>query len=283
MIPRQNIISWSQQSPWTELRQIEQDLIISRALVELFQDPFLVRELRFRGGTALNKLHFPKPLRYSEDIDLVRTSSGALKPLLDRIHGVLDSWLGPPRFDQSTVAPKLRYVVEGEHEAPIRLKIEINTRERTAHDPVRLRFLHVVNPWFSGTASIPTFSNEELLATKLRALLQRDKGRDMLDLAHALRTFDTLDTPRIVDLLARYLEAANTSISRAQAEQRMFRKLATPDFMADVRPLLSVEERAAFDAPAARAAFITVFDRIIRLMPGDAWARTVELRERFGL
>lgn len=73
MIPQTNIIAWSAVAPWAEQRQIEQDLIITRAIIELFNDDFLRRELRFRGGTALNKLHFPAPMRYSEDIDLVRT------------------------------------------------------------------------------------------------------------------------------------------------------------------------------------------------------------------
>ncbi len=80
MIPAQNIVAWGNLVPWTEPRQIEQDLIISRALVEIFSDPMLREALRFRGGTALNKLHFPAPLRYSEDIDLVRTSQGVLDP-----------------------------------------------------------------------------------------------------------------------------------------------------------------------------------------------------------
>ncbi|WP_456852590.1 nucleotidyl transferase AbiEii/AbiGii toxin family protein [Bradyrhizobium sp. USDA 4501] len=62
--------------PWPEDRQIEQDLIISRALVEIFKDNYLKKELRFRGGTALNKLHFPSAYRYSEDIDLTRTTEG---------------------------------------------------------------------------------------------------------------------------------------------------------------------------------------------------------------
>src|SRR5713101_7987703 len=80
MIPRMNIIAWSAKAPWPEMRQVEQDLIISRALVELFADPALAQELRFRGGTALHKLHLPKPLRYSEDIDLVRTAAGPIGP-----------------------------------------------------------------------------------------------------------------------------------------------------------------------------------------------------------
>lgn len=65
MIPSQNIVAWSNVVPWADQRQVEQDLIISRALVEVFSDEVLRGALRFRGGTALNKLHFPTPLRYS--------------------------------------------------------------------------------------------------------------------------------------------------------------------------------------------------------------------------
>jgi hypothetical protein len=86
MIPQDYITAWSRIAPWTSQRQVEQDLIISRALVAIFSDPFLRGELRFRGGTALNKLHFPVPLRYSEDIDLVRTTAGPIRPILDRLH-----------------------------------------------------------------------------------------------------------------------------------------------------------------------------------------------------
>jgi predicted nucleotidyltransferase component of viral defense system len=133
MIPTQNIVSWSKRAPWTESRQIEQDLIIARVLVEIFSDSFLAKELRFRGGTALNKLHFPKPLRYSEDIDLVRTTAGPIGPILDKVREILEPWLGKPRFDQSEVAPKFRFRVEAEDKsATIRLKLEINTRERDA-------------------------------------------------------------------------------------------------------------------------------------------------------
>lgn len=47
MIPMQNIIAWSQTAPWPEMRQVEQDLIIARALVQLFNDAYLRGELRF--------------------------------------------------------------------------------------------------------------------------------------------------------------------------------------------------------------------------------------------
>jgi Nucleotidyl transferase AbiEii toxin, Type IV TA system len=121
------------------------------------------------------------------------------------------------------------------------------------------------------------------LATKLRALLQRDKGRDLIDLAHTHATFEKLDTGQVVTCFGKYLVASNQAISRAQAEERMFDKLANKDFLADVRPLLSADEAESFDDEAARAAFRLVFMHFIKRIPGRAWARTVETAERLGM
>lgn len=78
MIERDFIVAWRQNAPWPTDAQVEQDLVLSRALVEIFNHPLLSRELAFRGGTALHKLFLPKPARYSEDIDLVQVSEGPI-------------------------------------------------------------------------------------------------------------------------------------------------------------------------------------------------------------
>jgi predicted nucleotidyltransferase component of viral defense system len=286
MIPQDYITAWNNVVPWASQRQVEQDLIISRALVVLFSDPFLRGELRFRGGTALNKLHFPTPLRYSEDIDLVRTTAGPIRPILDQVHDVLDPWLGKPKFDQSPVAPKLSYAVEAEDgtlPGAIKLKIEINTREREAYDPpIEIPFA-VENPWFAGRAEIPTFSREEMLATKLRALLQRNKGRDLFDLDHALTVFEELNAARIVECFLLYLEKAEMAISRAEAQQRMFQKLVNPTFFTDMRPLLSTDRAKALTDETLKAAFTKVMTALIDRIPGDVWAKAGDMRERFGV
>jgi predicted nucleotidyltransferase component of viral defense system len=286
MIPQDYITAWNGVVPWSSQRQVEQDLIISRAIVAIFSDPFLRDELRFRGGTALNKLHFPKPLRYSEDIDLVRTTAGPIRPLLEHLQDVLDPWLGKPRFDQSPIAPKLKYAVEAEDKAspgPIKLKIEINTREREAYDPpIEIPF-GVENPWFTGTAAIPTFSREEMLATKLRALLQRNKGRDLFDLDYALRVFEGLNSARIVTCFLLYLEKGEVAISRAEAQQRMFQKLVNPGFFTDMGPLLPTDLAKALTEETLKAAFSRVMVELIDQMPGDEWAKAGEMRKRFGL
>ena len=283
MIPRMNIIAWSNVAPWSDPRQVEQDLLISRAIVDLFSDDMLRRELRFRGGTALNKLHFPAPLRYSEDIDLVRTTAGGIGPILDRIRSVLEPWLGRGAFEQSPVAPKLRFRVPADGivgGAPLRLKLEINTSEIDAFDGEKSILFAVDNPWFRGQSDVTTFSIEEMLATKLRALLQRDKGRDLLDLGHALEVHPRLDDARIVHLLLKYLGRSNLQISRAEAEQRMFAKLDNPRFMNDIKPLLATSFAAKLTDETILNYHDQVMRRLIALLPGDSWAGADERRSR---
>jgi predicted nucleotidyltransferase component of viral defense system len=57
MIPRADIVAWRSHVFWKSDAQVEQDLILSRVLVELFSEKFLAKNLAFRGGTALHKLH----------------------------------------------------------------------------------------------------------------------------------------------------------------------------------------------------------------------------------
>ena len=113
--------------------------------------------------------------------------------------------------------------------------------------------------------------------------MQRNKGRDLLDLFHALETLEGLNSPRIVQCFGLYIERGGTPISRAQAEERMFAKLATPRFVADVRPLLSPDQAGLLTEDAIRRAYVAVFTRLIGIMPGAAWAKTSEMKKKFGI
>ena len=81
--------------------QVEQDLVICRSLVEIFSHPLLHDALAFRGGTALYKLHIKPLARYSEDIDLVQTKAEPAGPMMQALRGILDPWLGKPRYKQT--------------------------------------------------------------------------------------------------------------------------------------------------------------------------------------
>jgi hypothetical protein len=63
----------------------------------------------------------------------------------------------------------------------------------------------------------------------------------------------------------------------------MFAKLVNPGFLADVRPLLTAAEAERLTDEAMRAAFADVFTQLIAGLPGEPWARTAEMAERFGV
>ncbi len=107
MISRDYVTEWRAQAPWVQDFQVEQDLVISRALVEIFSHPLLHEALALRGGTALYKLHLKPAARYSEDIDLVQTKAEPAGPITFVC-----------RFDSEDAPP-----------VPLKLKIETNTRE----------------------------------------------------------------------------------------------------------------------------------------------------------
>ena len=130
---------------------------------------------------------------------------------------------------------------------------------------------------------IPTFFLEEMLATKLRALLQRDKGRDLYDLAHALGIFQALEVEPTIDIFGHYLDLAGQAITHAQAQERMFAKLANPHFLPDMRPLLPLTKAEALTKESIAEAFPHVFTVLVDKLPGEPWAKTSDMEERFGV
>ncbi len=267
MIPADFIAEWREQVPWVQESQVEQDLVISRALVEIFADDHLARALAFRGGTALFKLYLAPPPRYSEDIDLVQTVAEPIGPTLDRLRHRLDSWLGEPRrsFKEGRVTLLYRFASEDAPPLPLRLKIEINSREHfnvldLAHKRFRIR-----SRWFSGTARIPTYALDELLGTKLRALYQRKKGRDLFDLWWASQQVE-VDFDRVVHCFVEYLAAEGHSVSRAEFEANLAGKLQDPVFLADLQPLLAPGITWDLDAAAE-----WTFGEIMPRLRGVPW------------
>ncbi len=267
MIPKDFITEWRASAPWVADRQVEQDLVISRALIELFSRPTVAKTLAFRGGTALYKLHFRPAARYSEDIDLVQTEAGAIGPVLDAIREALDGWLGKPQWKHSDGRVTLSYRFESEDLPPVRLrlKVEINSREHFTVYGLKNHRFEVRSRWFSGAADVHTYALDELLGTKLRALYQRKKGRDLFDLGLALQ-HEGVSPERIVEAFARYMNEAGGRVTRAMFEQNLAAKKADRAFSADLTPLLASGETRSFDA-----AYDRVWSELVGRLPGEPW------------
>jgi len=276
VIPRDYITEWRAVVPWVEDAQVEQDLVISRALVEIFSHPHLAKELAFRGGTALHKLHSNLPARYSEDIDLVQVNAGPIGTTLTALHSALDSWLGVPQSSQSEGRVTLNYRFASEDAPPLRLrlKVEINSREHFTVFGYKKVSFEVNSRWFRGAAEILTYGLEELLGTKLRALYQRKKGRDLFDLAVALET-TSVKPEGIAAAFARYMEHEGKRVTRAQFEQNFAGKLRDKQFAADIQPLLA----AAYEWDREKGAQV-ILERMIPALPGAPWKGGRRRRKR---
>lgn len=128
MIPQYVIQQWKSTAPWQTNTQVEHDLILTKALITLYQNQTIRENLAFRGGTALNKCHFKPAARYSEDLDFVLISDVPVGDTISAIRSVLDPWLGKARWTQTEKFKKLtyRFMSEDSPPRPLRLKIEIN-------------------------------------------------------------------------------------------------------------------------------------------------------------
>lgn len=147
----------------------------------------------------------------------------------------------------------------------MRLKVEINSREHFSVFGINRRRFGIKNPWFSGVTDIGTYQVEELLGTKLRALYQRKKGRDLYDIWLALTSLK-IDDRKIVQCFERYLENDGISVSRAEFEENLIGKLKDPGFINDVVPLLPTGVNYNITAAGE-----LIHNRLVTRLRGDPW------------
>jgi predicted nucleotidyltransferase component of viral defense system len=267
MIPKDFITEWRNQAPWDADELVEQDLILSRAIVEIFKMEELSTRLAWRGGTALYKLYFNPAARYSEDIDLVQIKAEPIGETFSAIRRVLDPWLGEPRrvIKRGRVNLVYRFQSEEIPPKPMKLKIEINSREHFSvlgftHVPFKVR-----SRWWSDQADITTYHLDELLGTKLRALYQRKKGRDLFDIWYSL-TEDAISVEQIIKCFEQYMSFSGNLVSRAQFEENLSMKISDPTFRADITPLL--RPGISWNPDLALA---LVKEKIITKLKGEPW------------
>ena len=243
MIPKPYIAKWQEFAPWKQFSQVEQDLVISRTLVEIFSDAFLRENLAFRGGTALHKLYLNPAPRYSEDIDLVQVKKGPIKPIMSRLKEVITFFEEPRKTQVKGHGAKALYRFTSEYEEiRLRLKLEINCKEHfNVLDWVDFPFA-MENEWFSGSVKIKTYNINELLGTKLRALYQRSKGRDLFDLDYSRLNAD-LDLEQIIQCFKEYTSFATGKRSPSKKEflMNILEKENDLNFTGDIEALLRPE------------------------------------------
>jgi predicted nucleotidyltransferase component of viral defense system len=239
MIPQAYITDWRNKSPWQEDFQVEQDMIIERALIEMFNDPHLKERLAFRGGTALHKLFLAPAARYSEDIDLVQIKAEPFGPVIDKLRERL-SFLGSPAIKQKQHNNTMVFHVTSEGGIPLKIKVETNCREHKTIYGIKDVKVKMDSEWFRGEAMVTTYDINELLGTKLRALYQRRKGRDLFDLWHGINQTNA-EAEKIIEAWRFYMNEEGHSVSQLEFLSNMEKKISDKDFLGDMEGLLRSE------------------------------------------
>jgi predicted nucleotidyltransferase component of viral defense system len=244
MIPKNHIIEWKKNANWSLDSQVEQDLIISRAIVEIFNNKILSEKLAFRGGTALHKLFLTPQSRYSEDIDLVQIKSEPIKPIYNELEKVL-KFIGMPQTKTSKDNNTAFYRFESEIPpvVKLKLKIEINCREHFTELGFSKVPFEINTKWYKGKCEIITYQIEELLGTKIRALYQRSKGRDLYDLYKAIISTD-VNVESVIECYKTYMEKGGYKIpTRKVYIANTDKKMKDKEFLNDINALLKPGEK----------------------------------------
>lgn len=236
MIPREDIVAWGVEHPWPEYDQIEQDLLLSQAICEIANDDLLGEELSLRGGTAFHKLFLETPYRYSEDLDYVRSTEGGIGDVLDRLREIGDR-LGYEVASKIRKYPKVLWKYTSSNGISSKIKIEINTFERSPALGLHYIEHEVDSSYYKGSAKVRTFQKEELVATKIRALYQRSKGRDLYDIWLALTELN-LSSERILEAFPIYKPE---KMNAKDSIDNLHRKLDDKQFTGDIYNLIRTD------------------------------------------
>jgi predicted nucleotidyltransferase component of viral defense system len=229
----QDVLAHQALVPWPELYQVEQDLLLSLSMRAIFEDAFLSAQVAMRGGTVLHKVHLAPAARYSEDIDLVvvgdRPEGHIRKALLRVLRPVLgkeksSAWATLRLAVRNAAKPsrilrciyKVPSVVAPERELTVEVETNVSER-RPKYALQRLPF----ELDFRGKrlqSTLVSYNVNEMLGTKMRALFQRKKGRDLFDLYWALTTQSALPVTvdDVVSAFQHYVREEDTRVPRAE-------------------------------------------------------------------
>lgn len=215
MTPLQKRLLALTRSLGVPLTTLEKDVALGALLAAIAADSVLARTLVFKGGTALKRLYFGDAYRFSEDLDFsaIAAPRGAdLAAALDqaRAHAVaslsaegpFDATLGPLQVRDAHPGGQDAFVVRfrfpWQRDALCPIKVEVTHDEPVLLPPATRPILP--GSGLSPAGSLLAYPLEEVVAEKLRALLQTDarlaargwsrpRARDYFDLWKILTTF----------------------------------------------------------------------------------------------
>lgn len=182
---------------------VERDYVFGWLLKSLSESPFLAPLLIFKGGNCMRKAYYPNT-RFSTDLDFSVTSAidaDAFQREINRCCEVAQAACGVVfETDKNTFAAD--HMIDSQRQAykgrvyfrdfygnsgelTIAVRLDITEFDRVFLPPVRRPLIHPYSDEADCRADIQCMAMEELLANKLKCLLQRQHSFDLYDFVYA--------------------------------------------------------------------------------------------------
>jgi predicted nucleotidyltransferase component of viral defense system len=162
------------------LGQTEKDFFQNVILFALYKH--LGQELVFKGGTCLTKCYGLD--RFSEDLDFTASKPIDFKKIISR-------WLNKYQlihtihFEQEELMnEKIKILIQGPlytglPQSQCSIRLDVSFREKVLL-PINLQVIRTHHPSLP-TFEVPAMNKEEIMAEKIRAIMTRNKARDVYD------------------------------------------------------------------------------------------------------
>jgi len=233
------------------LGTLEKDYVITEVLKALSQVTTLNGLLVFKGGTALRKVYFPD-WRYSEDLDF--TVKHDMEK--DELRQELDRWYQQVRLaSQVQLTTKMVHKPDGYARVrtqfigplsyPGMIFMDLSFDEPLCLDPEPRKVLAA--PFPSEEQKVLAYPLEELLAEKMRRLLERGKSRDYYDVWRLLKEHSAgLDLELLGTVLQKKLSHKGLTMTGIgdllPQDTRVLKRYWDKDLGQQIIPLPSLEE-----------------------------------------
>lgn len=218
---------------------IDKDYVLGHFLNEMFRQPWAIEHFLFKGGTCLKKCYFEE-YRFSEDIDITITDQhfeltrkqieSVCKTITQKI-GIVFNIL---KFEKTLFKDiHVGWDIEicfwganhGRNEIPkfgkdchTKIWCELRMYEKVFFSKENRKLIHLFSDAESVSITIPCYSLQEVLAEKMRALLQRNRGeaRDYFDLWYIKTHVEGIDWNAVKQAFLEKCEFKNIEFQRAE-------------------------------------------------------------------
>ncbi len=216
---------------------IDKDWVLGHLLNAFYSFEDIRNSFVFKGGTCLKKCYF-EDYRFSEDLDFTLLDRGfpVNREFINRIIKIAEikseikfflseineqfyndipqgyevkiKFWGADHNPNSTIPPPKRWQTF--------IKLDISFSEKILEKPVLKEIIHTYSDSESINQRIPCYSLVEIMAEKLRALIQRNRPRDIYDVWYISKVIEKSEFTRIKALLLKKSKSKNIEITNVE-------------------------------------------------------------------